>query len=101
MRLAYLILAHDKPRQLARLFKALPADSPSFIHFDGWAKPENWQQLTEILPDHPNVQLVRRHGYRWGSFGIVAGTLELIRGLVRYGVRLDCAALISGADYPR
>ena len=100
MHIAFLILAHDKPEQLGALIRALPADAPVFVHFDAWAKPQHWERAKLIIAQLPNVQFVPRHGCRWGSFGIVAATIELVAALVGSRADFDYAALLSGADYP-
>jgi hypothetical protein len=98
--IAYLILAHRYPDQLARLIDRLPVTSPILVHFDARADPRDWSEVQAIAALRANVQLVRRHRCYWGSFGIVAGTVELVASLVDSQRRFDYAVLLSGCDYP-
>ena len=100
MIVAYLILAHDQPGRLERLVGRLPPDSPILIHFDRRGRAEDWARVQAFAARVPNVVLTARHRCQWGNYGIIAATLELIRGLVRSGQPFDYAMLLSGADYP-
>jgi hypothetical protein len=100
MTIAYLILAHRFPQQLARQIDRLPDQSPIFIHFDGRANPDDWKIVESIAAERSNVRLVKRHSCYWGSYGIAAGTVELVWGLVDSGLPFDYAVLLSGSDYP-
>jgi hypothetical protein len=97
---AYLILAHNAPEQLVRLVHALPQGSPVLIHFDRRADAALYRRCVELLADRPKVRFVTRHVCRWGAFGIVAGTIELMQQLLAHGESFDYATLLSGADYP-
>lgn len=99
MKVAYLILAHDRPDQLARLVGTVPADAPVFIHFDKKAEAD-YQRARTLLADRPHLHIVKRERCYWGSFGIVGGTINLVRALVASGETYDYAILLSGTDYP-
>jgi len=98
MKIAYLILAHHAPEQLQRLIRTLPDDSPILIHFDRRAHPSLYGRAVELLGHR--ATFVKREVCRWGAFGIVQATLNLIDEIVGSGVDYDYASLISGADYP-
>lgn len=101
MRIAYLVLAHGRPQQLARLVGALPSDSPLFIHFDRRADRGVFDEAkSAVLRANPRAVFVRRHRCRWGAPGIMYGTLELIEALCRSSEKFDYATLLSGQDYP-
>ena len=100
MIVAYLILAHRNPRQLAVLVAALPSTSPVLIHFDRRADGNAYQQAVQLLEGRPQLRFVRRHDCRWGAFGIVQATVGLIDELLASGMAFDYASLISGSDYP-
>ena len=97
---AYLILAHGNPRQLARLVNALPASSPVLIHLDRRATDAVYNEVVELLGSRPMLHFVKRQRCWWASFGIVAGTINLIQTLNALDVPYDYATLLSGADYP-
>jgi len=98
--IAYLILAHSAPDQLAHLVHSLPENSPILIHIDLRADAEIYERCVELLSDRPKLKFVKRHKCWWGSFGIVEGTISLIRTLVDDGTNFDYATLLSGSDYP-
>ena len=97
---AYLILAHGNPRQLARLVSALPRSSPVLIHFDLRAPDAVYKLVRELLGSRPMTYFVRRQRCWWASFGIVEATINLIQSLNTLDVRYDYATLLSGSDYP-
>lgn len=100
MIVAYLLLAHAHPRQLARLAAALPADSPLFVHIDARAPTDVFTQVRARLAARPHTAFVQRHACRWGGIGIVRGTVSLIDALVHSDIHFDYATLLSGTDYP-
>jgi Core-2/I-Branching enzyme len=101
MRMAYLILAHDAPGQLAALIERLvPEGSPdvAIVHAD--ARSALWLRLREELPsDTDALRLIRDPvAVRWGHWSLVAATLKLIEAALAAGC--DQAHLMSGADWP-
>lgn len=98
MAIAYLILVHADPAQLARLVAALPASSPIFVHVDRRAPAETFAAMQAQLGQR--VTFVRRHACRWGDAGIVRATAALIAAALGSGARFGHATLLSGADYP-
>lgn len=99
-RIAYLVLAHDKPDQLARLVNRLPTDSPVYVHFDRRGSDAEEHKARALLSERPGTTFVRRHRCRWGGYGIVRATLELIGALIGSGEHFDRATLMSGSCYP-
>lgn len=97
---AYLILAHKDPEQLARLVAALPANSPIMIHFDLRADPALFDLAVKRLGMRPKLQFVERFACHWGGFEIVQGMISLIRSLASCEINFDFATLLSGVDYP-
>lgn len=99
MKIAYLVLAHQHPKQLARLVAALPDSSPVFIHIDAKASGAVVDEARALLAQR-GVVFVKRHACWWGGYGIVDGTFELIRAALNSAEAFDYATLLSGADYP-
>jgi len=97
---AYLILAHGNPDQLALLVAALPANSPVMIHFDRRADAALYDRAVKLLSNRPRLQFVKRYKCYWGAFGIVQGTISLIQALIATDMHFDYATLLSGSDYP-
>lgn len=99
MRIAYLIAAHDRPRQLEQLAAKLLSDSDSdiaIIHAD--RRSGLWKQRSELsLP--PGAQLLADPvAVHWGHWSQLAATHKLIRSALAEGC--DAAHLISGKDWP-
>jgi len=97
---AFLILAHNRPRQVARLVNSLPVDSPIVVHFDARADPADWMTLTSLLRMRPITWFAPRCPCFWGTFSLVKATIAMIRTLSASGVQYDRVTLLSGADYP-
>ncbi|BCL76506.1 hypothetical protein JHS3_22420 [Jeongeupia sp. HS-3] len=97
MRLAYLILAHAAPAQLARLIARLNAPGVCiYVHVDASTPAEVFAAMWATAPD--GVRWMTRRPCRWGGFSLVAATLDLMRAARADGC--DWQVLLSGADYP-
>lgn len=96
MNIAYLILAHDSPRHLGRLIRAISSKSSSiFLHVD--ARSE--MRLAE--GDLSSVKLTReRVPVYWGDYSQVDATLALLRTAMTDAREFDYFVLLSGSHYP-
>lgn len=99
VRVAYLLMVHRNPDQVAALLRALPADSPVFVHIDARVPRRGFAALSALQEVRP-FTLVRRHRCYWGRIGMVRATLELVRAALASGEEWQYASLLSGADYP-
>ena len=101
MRLAYLILAHAQPLQLARLVNALRCHGAVFfVHID--AKSDISPFLEALCPtSHDDVHFVDdRAEVYWGGFGQIEATLRLMRDAMSHVPDVWRLSLISGSCYP-
>jgi hypothetical protein len=100
MHLAYLILAHNNPKQLGRMVKSLCCSFASiFIHLD--AKVEDASPFISAAGGFKNVRFVeRRIPVNWGAFSMVQATLNGIEEILQSGCSPDYINLLSGTDYP-
>jgi hypothetical protein len=96
---AYVLLAHQAPEQVARLVSRL-APNPVFVHVDSGVAPTVFAQFEEVLQAHPNAHLIARHRSAWASWGIVAASIEGVRSALCSGLAWSHVALISGQHYP-
>ncbi len=97
LQLAFLVLAHDKPRQCAKLLRAVAPMGSSFVHMD--LDTPIGPFLSEI-PSSNSVQFVsNRCSIRWGGFDMVEATLRLLRLAMQSG-HFDYFILLSASDYP-
>src|SRR4051794_7786692 len=98
MRLAIVVLAHDRPDQLARLLSALRhPQARVYLHVDRRSELAAFATALEEA-GVGDVALLPRHATDWGSAELVDAALE---GLVQ-GVKDGCDyfTLISGRDFP-
>lgn len=101
LKIAYIILAHKSPEQLARLIHQLNTKDVSFfIHIDKKVDGKIYHQIVTKLKNFPNVSLIKRFNSGWGSFDAVRATLEGIKSIVKTGIDFDYAIHLSGQDYP-
>jgi hypothetical protein len=102
MRIAYLILAHKNPSQLAELVTALdsPGKTRFYIHVDQRSADFLDSPSLKPIMDRENVFFLRdRVRVYWGGFSIVEATLRLLRKAVDEG-GFEYAVLLSGQDFP-
>ncbi|MBX9733471.1 MAG: beta-1,6-N-acetylglucosaminyltransferase [Chitinophagaceae bacterium] len=99
MKIAHLILAHNKPEQLCRLVNRLAhPDVYVFIHIDKKADIVPFQKL---LKEANNVIFVtNRIDIIWGSYRMVQATIEGFKQILAFPVSFDYINLLSGQDYP-
>jgi hypothetical protein len=100
MALAYLILAHRNPHQVARLVARLSSpEDVVFVHVDRKVDLEPFRTAFQELPDPP--QLVRpRARVKWATYGNVRATLLGIRAVLRCERAFSHIVLLTGQDYP-
>jgi hypothetical protein len=97
MKIAFLILAHDKPLQLRLLVDSLPKESVCFIHVDSSVPLADF---LEVLPSSPSViYAVKRESICWAGYKMVSVTCRLMREALEFS-QFDYLILLSGSDYP-
>jgi hypothetical protein len=98
MRIAFLIMAHKDPDQLARLVDRL--NFPGFdcyIHLD--KKVDSAPFLS--LGQKENVTLIRnRTRADWAAFSFTAAIYRSLEEVINTGVGYDFIQVMSGQDYP-
>ncbi len=98
LRLGFVLITHQKPRQILRLITTLDRmfEGPPIVchhDFTQSALPTN------TLGQH--VSFVRpHHATQWGRFSVVEATLEAMRLMFEGPDPPDWFVLLSGADYP-
>ena len=98
MRLAHLILAHNRPKQLERLLnRLLYPDNDIYVHLDKKTDIAPFEYLKNI----PNVFFITsRVSVYWGSYSIVEATINSFKEIVDTGIDYKFINLLSGQDYP-
>lgn len=101
MTLAYLILAHVQPRQLARLIRRLDGEGEQFLlHIDRKTPLEPFQDEMGETARLSNVRFVERTPVHWGAFGQLRATLNGLQAAARSPDPYDYLVLLTGRDYP-
>jgi hypothetical protein len=94
---AFVILAHQRPRQVLRLIDRL-GDVPTFLHVDNAARHEVFDALAWGAERRDRVHLLPRKRTGWAGWGIPEATLNGLNAAYAHGARH--AVVLSGQDYP-
>ena len=100
VKIAFLILAHHRPAQLAKLLQAL--DDPRFdffVHVDRRETLDPFLEQSCPLRYSKLQFLSRRYRVFWGDISMVDATLELFHAALD-GEEYQRFVLLSGEDYP-
>ena len=98
MTVAFIVLAHRDPEQVARLAIRL-APHYVFLHVDAKTSDENYIKFVSLLQDYSHVRFLKRHRTGWASWGLVAAALEGLNVALQF-VDWSHVMLLSGQDYP-
>ncbi|MDR3450105.1 MAG: beta-1,6-N-acetylglucosaminyltransferase [Alphaproteobacteria bacterium] len=101
MKLAYIVLAHRDPENVARMIARL-VESGGFVavHYDRKTAGADIPRLRAALGLSPNVVFVDPIDVQWGQWSIVQATLDAIEALEKTQLAFDYVHLMSGMDYP-
>lgn len=102
--LAFVILAHHAPDQVAELATCLATaatDAQVWIHWDLTASRSVPAELVELTETQQRVHLVRRRvRCRWGGFGLVQAPINALTEIRDSGFEPAFVALLSGSCLP-
>lgn len=95
IKVAYLLLVHDKPEQLNLFIQQLNmyGDCDVYIHVD-----RKNQKMVESIEKLPNVNVISKYEVNWASFSMMDGTIELMRNVVNSGKKYTHIYYGSGDD---
>lgn len=97
--LAYLILEHQSPRQLARLIEALQhPETMFFVHIDAKIEPGQFRYMTRRWKNVTFLPKKKRRFIEWGGWNMVGAELEMLEMAMEAGAQ--AFVLLSGMDYP-
>lgn len=101
LRLAYFIIVHKNPAQLARLIKRLTEPTTTFyLYVDGKADLEPFRAALHQLPGSQVVWLTPREPISWGNFSLSAAYLSGFQTILLQDPQPDFILTLSGQDYP-
>jgi hypothetical protein len=99
MNIAYMILAHHQPAQLARLINRL--DQPNayfFVHMD--KKSPIKHTVAAQLHAHNKIVVMSDNDVNWMGFTTIDAEIDLLKAATNAGVSFKYYVLLSGQDYP-
>jgi len=101
MNIAYLILAHNYPKQLNRLIKVLSSRGAYFfVHID---QKSNIAEFEKIIPENENIFFLKdnqRIMVYWGGFSVVKAILNLLQSAMNSKICFSRYCILSGTDFP-
>ena len=101
MKVAYLIMAHHRPLQVARLIERIAGpDSVILLHVDAKTDDAAFFPVVEETLRRHDVMLVPRVRIEYFRFGTVQATLNGIELALRSTPGLDYFSVRTGVDYP-
>jgi hypothetical protein len=99
MAIAYIILAHRMPDQVARLVDRLStSEDRVFVHLDKRSDVAPYAAAFARLPQPPTM--LRRVPVRWAGWGHVRATLIGLGAVLRAPQEFSHIVLLTGQDYP-
>ena len=100
-RIAYLILAHNRPKELLETIDVLTAQGDYVsLHYDRNAKASDYKLLSDALATNDRVVLAKRRKCGWGGWSLVGATLDMLRAAEAQFEDASHFYLISGACAP-
>lgn len=101
MTVAYLILAHHKPHQFARLVDALANPIDAFaVHVDARAPAQVHETIAAHVAGRANLHMLPPRPIAWGGWSLSAVQLDAIGALLERDRRWTHFVNLSGQDYP-
>lgn len=101
MPLAFLILAHKNPRQVARLFETLyRPDDVIVLHFDRRADRALHDLGATWSRQHANVRVLRPRTILWGGYEMAAVQIEAMVTALAVSDRWSHFINLTGQDFP-
>lgn len=101
-RIAYILLCHKDPEGIIAQAERLTAVGDYVaIHFDGRAKPADYDKITKALATNPNVAFTKRRiKCGWGEWSLVEATLLAVAVAEETFIRATHFYMLSGDCMP-
>ncbi|OYU41178.1 MAG: glycosyl transferase [Pseudorhodobacter sp. PARRP1] len=101
-KIAYILLCHKDPEGIIAQAQRLTAVGDYVaIHFDGRAKPSDFEKIRSVLATNPNVTFTKRRAKcGWGEWSLVEATLMAVEAAVESFPRATHFYMLSGDCMP-
>lgn len=101
MGLAYCILAHKNPAQIARLLQAIAhPDNLYVLHYEKRAPRAEHEALARLAEGNPQLHLLASRHISWGRFSQIGTQLKAMEHLLRSDRKWSHFITLSGQDFP-
>ena len=101
MSLGFLMLCHTALHRAAQVARHwAEAGCPVVLHVDARVRRPAYDRLVADLADLPNVRFSARHPCEWGTWGLVAATLDAAEVMLREFPAASHVYLASGSCLP-
>jgi hypothetical protein len=101
MPVAYVILVHEAPYQVARLLWALwDRDNTYIVHVDAKIHEDFFRLIVAMAKAYDNVFVVRGKGGTWGGYSLVRFVLASIRYALKANDSWNHLVVLSGTHLP-
>lgn len=98
MELGFIMLCHTALHRAAQVARHwATSGSPVVLHVDSRVKSKPYERLVADLADLPNVKFSRRHACEWGTWGLVAATLDAATLMLDAFPGVQSVCLASGS----
>lgn len=99
IKIAYLILAHTAPIQLANVAKRLSNTGDVYVHINRRVKLRPFVEAVSHINADNIFFVAKRYNVHWGGMSIVRATMEMLDNAVGRQ-HYDRFILLTGLDYP-
>jgi len=101
MALAYCILAHKNPAQLARLLRAIAHPGNVYaVHYEKRAPHSEHEAVARLSREQPGAFLLPARAILWGRFSQIGAQMEGIRRCLEADPNWTHCITLSGQDFP-
>lgn len=97
MKIAYLILIHNQPKQIERLTKLLVKTGDCYLHLD---KKTGMKGFLNDFKAPDNTYLFSKYRVSWAGWSMVAAYMYLLQQAFSSSKKYDRFVLMTGQDYP-
>jgi hypothetical protein len=101
MAIAFCILAHKNPAQIARLLRSIwHSENTYVIHYDRRSSSAEHRSINELKAIFPGLTTISSRTVNWGRFSQMQAQLDMLAMALKLSKVWNHAFTISGQDFP-